>query len=130
MGIKILAVDDSKVMRFMLSNVLSCAGHSVALACDGKEGATMAADNIYDLVITDINMPEINGIEFARILRNDQDYNKSPIIFLTTEACDNFEEQCAEIDSAAWIIKPFSPRELLEIVARVIAEKIDPGTAQ
>ena len=73
MGIKILAVDDSKVMRFMLNNVLSGAGHKITLASDGKEASMMAADDMFDLIITDINMPEIDGIEFARILRKDPD---------------------------------------------------------
>lgn len=121
MGINILAVDDSKVMRFMINNVLSGAGHTVSLACDGKEGAIMAAEKIFDLVITDVNMPEIDGIEFATILRKDCDYSTIPIIFLTSESAESFPEESDLIGAAAWIVKPFSPVKLLEIVNGVIA---------
>ena len=120
MGIKILAVEDSKVMRFMINNLLSRAGHTVTLACDGKEGAIMASEQMFDLVITDVNMPEIDGIEFAQILRKDCDYSTIPIIFLTSEAAENFQEESDLIGAAAWIVKPFSPRNLLETVNSVI----------
>ena len=87
----ILAIDDSKLIRNMLNNVLSGAGHTLAMAADGKEGADMAAASQFDLIITDINMPEINGLDLARLLREKEEYKTIPIIFLTTEASDEFK---------------------------------------
>ncbi len=111
----ILAIDDSKLIRNMLNNVLSGAGHTLAMAADGKEGADMAAASQFDLIITDINMPEINGLDLARLLREKEEYKTIPIIFLTTEASDEFKAKGKEIKNTTWITKPFSPLSLLTV---------------
>ena len=115
----ILIVDDSKPIRCMLVNVLSSDNHVVTVACDGKEGAAMAANFKYDLIITDVNMPEMNGFEFAKHLREKTEHKISPIVFLTTESSDEFRAKGREVGATAWITKPFSPHKLLEVVAKV-----------
>ena len=110
---RILAIDDSKLVCNMLNNVLSAANHKVDLAYDGQQGAFLAETNQYDLIITDINMPEINGLDLARILRNKEEYKNTPIIFLTTETSETFKAKGKEITGTTWITKPFSPLNLV-----------------
>ena len=111
----ILAIDDSKLICNMLKNVLSGAGHTVTIAGDGKEGADLAASTQFDLVITDINMPEMNGLDLAQHLRGLDAYKTTPIIFLTTEASDEFKAKGKEIKGTHWITKPFSPINLMKL---------------
>lgn len=111
----ILAIDDSKLICNMLTNVLTGAGHSVTVAGDGKAGLDLATVNRFDLVITDINMPEMDGLELARVLRTTDVYKHTPIIFLTTEASDGFKAKGNDITATTWITKPFSPIRLLEV---------------
>ncbi|MDD5286493.1 MAG: response regulator [Desulfuromonadaceae bacterium] len=115
----ILAVDDSKLIRSMLNNVLTSAGHTVTMACDGKEGADLAKKSKYDLVITDVKMPEMNGFELVKQLRSRAEYKTVPIIFLTGETEEEFKEKGSRSGASAWITKPFSPINLLETVASV-----------
>jgi two-component system, chemotaxis family, chemotaxis protein CheY len=114
----ILIVDDSKPIRCMLVNVLSGVGHVVTVACDGKEGTAMAENFKFDLVITDVNMPEMDGFEFARHLRYETEHKFTPIVFLTTESSDEFRAKGRKAGATAWITKPFSPKKLLEVVAK------------
>jgi len=115
----ILAVDDSKLSRSMLHNVLSGAGHNVTLACDGKEGADLAAQAKFDLVISDVNMHGMNGYELVSHLRSRPEYLSIPIILLTSETEDEFREKGIEAGASAWISKPFSPIKLLEVVDKI-----------
>ena len=112
----ILAVDDSKSIRCMVNNVLTGAGHTVTVANDGKEAVSLAMDSGFDLIITDVNMPEMDGLELAKQLRNSTEYQSTPIIFLTTETSEAFKTKGKELGASTWITKPFSPVNLLEVV--------------
>lgn len=116
---KILIVDDSKAIRCMLSNVLTNHGHTVLEAGDGKEGAEMAEGSAFDLIITDVHMPEMNGLELVKKLRETADHRFTPIVFLTTECNDEFKAKGRAAGATAWITKPFSPVELLAVVNKV-----------
>ncbi|MEI6206378.1 MAG: response regulator [Desulfuromonadales bacterium] len=112
----ILTVDDSRSIRCMVKNVLTGAGHTVVEACDGEEAADLAAGSDFDLIVTDINMPGMDGLELARLLRNSDEYKSTPIIFLTTEASEEFKAKGEKIGTTTWITKPFSPVNLLDVV--------------
>lgn len=115
----ILAVDDSEPIRKLIHMVLTNAGHMVDLACDGIEGLQCFQQRSYQLVITDINMPRMDGIEFIREIRNLS--LNIPILALTTEWADNIRERGTEAGANGWIIKPFKPEQFRNIV-RQIAE--------
>jgi two-component system, chemotaxis family, chemotaxis protein CheY len=115
----ILVVEDSKPIRCMLKNILIGAGHVVVEACDGKEGLDIAASSSFDLIVTDVNMPEMNGLELAKHLRQTPDYKFTPIVILTTESSDEFKVKGMEAGATAWLTKPFSPNKLIEVVDKV-----------
>ena len=117
---KILVVDDSKSIRNMVANVLADAGHTVAMACDGKEALEQAADVEFDVIIADINMPEMDGLQLVSHLRSREEYVEKPIIFLTTEGTDEYKAMGQLLGAAAWITKPFVPGLLLEAVSGVL----------
>lgn len=115
----ILIVDDSKAIRCMLLNVLKGAGHEVVEAANGPEGLAAAEQAKFDLVITDVNMPAMDGFEFTRQLRQSQNYKFAPVIFLTTETDNSFRMKGMEVRATAWLTKPFSPQKLIDVVAKV-----------
>lgn len=117
--LNVLAVDDSKSIRCMVSNILTGAGHTVTVAADGREAIGLAAGSGFDLIITDVNMPEMDGLDLARQLRNSAEYSSTPIIFLTTEATEDYMAKGKEIGTTTWITKPFSPVNLLDAVSKV-----------
>ena len=114
----ILIADDSKPIRQLLQFVLEGAGYRVDAACDGSEALTMAQEQHYDLVITDINMPNMNGIELIQALRQLNGYCGLPILTLTTEATNPMKQQGREAGATGWIVKPFIPKKLLDAVKR------------
>jgi len=116
----ILAVDDSPSMRSMLSFTLKQAGYQSVEAEDGVEGLSIANSNKFDLVITDINMPNMDGIELIKELRKLDDYKYTPILVLTTESGDDKKGQGKAAGATGWIVKPFDPDQLLNIISRVI----------
>lgn len=115
----VLAVDDSKTMRDMLEYTLKDAGYNVVLAEDGQQGLTQLSSNSVDLVITDINMPVMNGIEFIKNVRSDVTNRSLPILILTTESGDDLKQQGRAAGATGWIVKPFVPEKLLKVVAKV-----------
>lgn len=117
---KILAVDDSKSMRQMVSMSLKSAGHQVTEADDGRMALDLAQKEQYDLIVTDINMPNMNGIELIHALRANNHYKHTPILCLTTESSDDMKGQGKSAGATGWIVKPFSPEKLLATIARVI----------
>ncbi len=119
----ILAIDDSKMICSMLKNVLSGAGHDVTTAGDGKQGMELALSTKYNLIITDVNMPEINGLDLALLLRNSEGYQNTPIIFLTTETKEELKSRGTEMAWTYWITKPFSPVNLLALFDSIMKEK-------
>jgi len=116
----ILAVDDSLSMRRMVAFTLKSAGHEVIEASDGTDALVKAKQIKFNLIITDVNMPNMDGITLTRELRTLDDYKFTPILTLTTESSDNKKLEGKQAGATGWIIKPFNPDQLLATVKRVI----------
>ena len=116
----ILAVDDSPSMRQMVCATLSQAGHDVEQASDGVEALRIAGGQRFDLVITDVNMPNMDGIALVRALRDKSTYKFVPLLVLTTEATAERKQQGREAGATGWLVKPFNPERLLATIARVL----------
>ncbi|MBL4667161.1 MAG: response regulator [Sneathiella sp.] len=119
MGKKILAVDDSKTMRDMVSFTLKGAGYEVIEAADGLLALDTLDSHTVDLVITDINMPNMDGIDLVKALRKIPTYSSTPILVLTTESDDSKKNEGREAGATGWIVKPFEPEKLLKVVQKV-----------
>lgn len=119
MGLRVLAVDDSKTMRDMVSFTLRNAGHDVVEAHDGQHAISVLGGSSVDLIITDVNMPNMDGLTLIRNLRSNPAYKSTPILVLTTEADGAKKNEGREAGATGWIVKPFSPEKLLQVVAKV-----------
>ncbi|MEQ1789257.1 MAG: response regulator [Rickettsiales bacterium] len=119
MAKKILAVDDSKSMREMVSFTLKSAGYEVVEAEDGKAALAAIIGIKMDAVITDLNMPNMNGFELIRSLRADPVYKFTPILMLTTEGDATKKEEGKSSGATGWIVKPFNPDKLIEVIKKV-----------
>jgi two-component system chemotaxis response regulator CheY len=117
---RILAVDDSPSMRQMVSATLTSAGYEVEQAADGVEALEMATRTRYDLVITDVNMPNMDGITLVRELRGKPNYKFVPLLILTTEATAERKQQGKNAGATGWMVKPFNPDRLLATIAKVL----------
>ena len=116
----ILAVDDSESMRQMVSFTLRGAGHDVQEANDGVQALEFANKKKYDLVLSDVNMPNMNGIELVKELRQLADYKFVPVLMLTTESAGDVKAQGKQAGATGWIVKPFNPEQLLSTIKRVL----------
>jgi len=116
----ILLVDDSASMREMVTFTLTDAGHEVKEAEDGVEALQFAKGESVDLVITDVNMPNMDGITLTRELRALENYKFTPILILTTETGSDKKHQGKVAGATGWIEKPFDPDSLLSTVNRVL----------
>ncbi|MDB6043241.1 MAG: Fis family transcriptional regulator [Gammaproteobacteria bacterium] len=117
---RILAVDDSPSMRKMVAVTLTAAGHSVAQANDGSEALAAARQEVFDVVVTDVNMPNMDGITLVQELRNLAAYKFVPLLILTTEATAERKSQGKEAGATGWLVKPFNPERLLATIAKVL----------
>jgi two-component system chemotaxis response regulator CheY len=118
----ILIIDDSRSLRQMVAYTLSIEGYQVVEAVDGKDGWQKAKDQAFDLVFTDQNMPQYDGIWLIKSLRNSQNYKKVPIFMLTTESSEEMKAFGREAGATGWILKPFDPSRLIELVKRAIGD--------
>ena len=118
MGKTVLIADDSSSMRTMVSFTLSEEGYEVVEAVDGEDALTKFNSGI-SLVITDLNMPRCNGIEMIKKIRNGTVKRFVPIIMLTTESEKTKQEEGKSAGATAWIVKPFSPENLIETIKKV-----------
>ena len=116
---RVLAVDDSKTMRNMISFTLNGAGYDVTEAVDGQEALNIAEKSDFDLVITDVNMPNMDGITLLKALRGLSKFSSTPILILTTEGGDDKKSEGRSAGATGWIVKPFDPNKLLQVVAKV-----------
>ncbi|KRD96227.1 two-component system response regulator [Bosea sp. Root381] len=116
----ILTVDDSPSVRQMIKLVLGPAGHNVVEAGDGSEGLAKAKAQAFDLVITDLNMPVMNGMQMIKALRGLPSFMGVPIVFLTTESDDAVKQEAKAAGATGWITKPFKPEQLLAVVAKLV----------
>jgi two-component system chemotaxis response regulator CheY len=115
----VLTVDDSAAIREMLAYVLKSAGHRVIEAEDGMDGLQKALGNQVDLVITDQSMPKMDGITLVKALRALPQYKGIPILLLTTESSDDMKEEGRSAGATGWLVKPFDPNKLIEVVEKV-----------
>jgi two-component system, chemotaxis family, chemotaxis protein CheY len=120
MAKRILTIDDSKTIRDMLRMTLVDAGYDVLQAVDGQDGVEVLERETVDLVITDINMPKMNGYEVVRHLRGNPAYTGLPILVLTTESDTDKKNIAREAGATGWMVKPFDPERLVATVRKVI----------
>jgi two-component system chemotaxis response regulator CheY len=115
----ILTIDDSASIRQMVTLTLASAGYTVIEAVDGADGYAKAVANHVDAVLTDLNMPVLNGIEFIRKYRAHPASKGVPIVLLTTESDDELKRQAKEAGATGWIVKPFKQDQLLAVIKKV-----------
>ena len=116
----IMTVEDSRSLREMVSYTLQDAGYHVVEAEDGRDAVGKMTVTDVDMVITDMNMPNMNGIEFTRVLRSNPAHRFLPVIFLTTESQIQKKQEAKEAGATGWIVKPFKPEQLLKVVKKVL----------
>ncbi|MDA8100923.1 MAG: response regulator [Nitrospiraceae bacterium] len=116
-----LVVDDSAAIRQLVTLAVKGSGYDVVTASGPKEALSLLSSRKFDLVITDLNMPETDGIEFIRMLRGMTDYKFTPIIMLTTEVQDAKKREGRAAGASGWIVKPFSAEQILDVVRRFLA---------
>ncbi|GAB6039397.1 response regulator [Endothiovibrio diazotrophicus] len=116
----ILAVDDSASMRQMVVFTLKGAGYDVVEAADGVQALQSAKNRKVDLVLTDVNMPNMDGITLIRQLRALPNYKFTPILTLTTESAPEKKMEGKQAGATGWIVKPFNPTQLLATVKKVL----------
>jgi len=116
----ILAVDDSGSLRQMVSFSLKAAGYGVVEAVDGQDALNKAKLQQVDLVLTDQNMPSMDGLSLIKALRGMKNYQKVPILMLTTESGDDMKAKARAAGANGWLVKPFDPARLHEVVKKLI----------
>lgn len=116
----VLIVDDSSTMRQMVAFTLTKAGFQVVEAGDGVEALEAVKGKKFALVITDVNMPRMDGITLVQHLRAESDFKFTPILVLTTESGPDMKAKGKGAGATGWIVKPFSPEKLLEVVGKVL----------
>lgn len=116
----ILAVDDSPSMRQMVLFVLKGAGYDVVQAVDGQDGWEQASQRSFDLVLTDQNMPRLDGIGLTRKLREHPPFKSTPILILTTESSDQMKQAGRAAGATGWLVKPFDASKLIEVIGKVL----------
>lgn len=116
----ILAVDDSSSMRQMVAFTLKGAGYQVVEAADGQEALSKAKSQSFDLIITDVNMPIMDGITFIKHLRGEANYKFTPMLMLTAESSSDKKSAGKAAGATGWIVKPFNSDQLLSTVKKVL----------
>jgi two-component system chemotaxis response regulator CheY len=116
----ILVVDDSRSMRQMLSFTLQQSGYRVIEAADGVEALELVAQTSFDLILTDQNMPRMDGLTLIEDLRRKSAYNAVPLLVLTTESGAEMKARARAAGANGWIVKPFDPQSLISTVVRMI----------
>lgn len=119
MSKRALAVDDSKTMRDMVTFTLKNAGYDVIEAEDGKDALAKLNGATVDVVITDLNMPNMDGFELIRNLRSQASFKFTPILMLTTEGDDHKKQEGKSAGATGWIVKPFNPEKLVQVINKV-----------
>lgn len=120
MTASILTVDDSPSLRMAIRIALTGAGYAVTEAGDGIEGLGKASGAKFDMIITDLNMPNMDGLTMIRELRKDPAQCGTPIIFLTTESDASVKQEAKAAGATGWLVKPFVPEQLIKIARKVL----------
>ena len=116
----ILIVDDSASLRQVVSIALKGAGYEVIEACDGKDALSKLDGRKVNLIISDVNMPNMDGITLLKEVKKLPDYKFTPIIMLTTENQESMKVQGKEAGAKAWVVKPFQPEQMMAAVAKLV----------
>lgn len=116
----ILIVDDSASVRQLVAIALSGAGYTVVEANDGTDALKKLNGQKINLVISDVNMPNMDGISFVKEMKKNPNYKFTPVVMLTTEGADDKKQAGKEAGAKAWIVKPFRPEQLLQTVSMLI----------
>jgi len=116
----ILVVDDSSSMRQVVGMALKGGGYDVIEACDGKDALAKLSGQKIHLVISDVNMPNMDGITFVQELKKIAAYKFMPVIMLTTEGSDEKKKAGQAAGAKAWVVKPFQPQQLLAVVTKLL----------
>jgi two-component system, chemotaxis family, chemotaxis protein CheY len=116
----ILAVDDSASMRQMVAFTLKSAGYNVVEAVDGQDAYEKSNGRDFDLVLTDQNMPRMDGISLTKKLRDNPKFKTTPILILTTESSDQMKQAGRTAGATGWLVKPFDPAKLIEVIKKVV----------
>jgi len=120
MGKTILIVDDSTSLRQVVGIALKGAGYDVIEGCDGKDALTKLDGRKIHLIISDVNMPNMDGISFVKALKQIPAYKFTPVIMLTTESGDDKKREGQAAGAKAWVVKPVQPPQMLTAVAKLI----------
>lgn len=116
----IMIIDDSASLRQVVSIALTNAGYEVIEACDGKDALAKLTGQKVHLMISDVNMPNMDGISFLKAVRLLPNYKFTPVIMLTTEAGEGMKKEGQAAGARAWVVKPFRPEQLLVAVSKLI----------
>ena len=117
----ILVIDDSASLRQVVSIALKGAGYSVIEACDGKDALSKLDGQRINLIVSDVNMPNMDGITFVREAKKLPAYKFTPVIMLTTEAGEKMKQEGQAAGAKAWVVKPFKPEQMLAAVSKLVA---------
>lgn len=120
MTASILTVDDSASIRLTTRVALSNAGYTVTEAVDGQDGLVKLNGGQFDMIVTDLNMPNMDGLTMIRELRKMPAHMGVPVIFLTTESDNDMKQQAKAAGATGWLTKPFDPENLVKIVRKVL----------
>jgi len=120
MAKNIMIVDDSASLRQVVSIALKGAGYDVVEACDGKDALTKLDGRKLHLIVSDVNMPNMDGISFVKAAKQLPAYKFTPVIMLTTEASDAMKQQGQAAGAKAWVVKPFQPAQMLTAVSKLV----------
>ena len=122
MGKTFLIVDDSASMRQLVAFAVKDAGYDVVTAENGKDALAKVGGSKFDMVITDLNMPEMDGIAFIKQLRSMSNYKFTPVLMLTTESQEVKKQEGKAAGASGWIVKPFSPQLLHEVIKKFVKQ--------
>jgi len=120
MGKTVLIVDDSASMRQLVGFALKTAGYEVVVAVHGKDALDKLNGTTVEMVVTDLNMPEMDGIELIKQLRAKPASKFTPILMLTTESQEGRKQEGKQAGASGWIVKPFKPEQLIEAIKRFV----------
>lgn len=116
----IMIVDDSASIRQVVSIALKGAGYDVIEACDGQDALSKLTGQKVHLIVSDVNMPNMGGIEFVQAAKQKPEYKFTPVIMLTTEAGEDMKQRGQAAGAKAWMVKPFQPAQMLAAVSKLI----------
>ena len=120
MAKKIMIVDDSASLRQVVGIALRGAGYDVLEACDGKDALSKLTGEKVHLIISDVNMPNMDGITFVKEIKKNPSYKFTPVIMLTTEAGESKKQEGQAAGAKAWVVKPFLPAQMLDAVSKLV----------